>query len=345
MADIAKRAGVSQATVSRVLNKDTRISAATSDRVMKAVSEFHYTKQAHSLKRVIAIVNTDLTSDFCIGIIRGVEAECIQRGYTLLIRRFEPQSRIFEVMSWLCENGIGGIVWHAMMRDEKIAAYLKDVGCPFVLVDSVLEHISVSQVLSESRESSAKLANTLFDLDKGPVAYLKFQREAMPEITSDLRTLGFGAAAAARWGTGWETMCPRIETGDLNQLAKAAFSLADSGVRCFFSHSSYITAALVGEIENSNRYRLDEFFFADFDVAAVHYRPGINSISAVQNTFEIGNAAMRILSEKQALRRSKSGKAMAEQTLLLPPDFVAGGKLRNAAPKGYPDSFWLRGIR
>lgn len=92
VSDIAKRAGVSAATVSRVMN-DTGypVRAELRDRVLDAASQLNYKPNVFSqmLKggssREIGVIVPSITNLFYAQLVSAVEAECLSRGYTPII--------------------------------------------------------------------------------------------------------------------------------------------------------------------------------------------------------------------------------------------------------------------
>lgn len=84
IADVAKRAGVSKMTVSRVINNSGYISQDTRSRVEEAIAELGYIPNAlaRSLRfkqtQTIALIVTDITNPFFTTIARGVEDTAAQ---------------------------------------------------------------------------------------------------------------------------------------------------------------------------------------------------------------------------------------------------------------------------
>lgn len=91
MSDIATKAGVCKATVSRALNTPDRVSAKTREKVLKVVAEMGYTpnKLAAGLRqgksRNIAIMLPDITNPYFSPVIRSIENVAHQRGYSVVL--------------------------------------------------------------------------------------------------------------------------------------------------------------------------------------------------------------------------------------------------------------------
>src|SRR5262245_33754590 len=91
LADVARRARVSTATVSRVLNGADRVRPEPRDRVNRAIEELGYTPNliARSLAggetRSIGMIVSNLENPFFLDIFRGVELHARKYGYEILV--------------------------------------------------------------------------------------------------------------------------------------------------------------------------------------------------------------------------------------------------------------------
>src|SRR3546814_5347911 len=88
IADVARQAGVSKATVSRFLNhRDTLLSPEIASRVEAAIAQLGYSPSpmAQALKRgrsrLIGLVVADVTNPFSVAVLRGAEQACREAGY------------------------------------------------------------------------------------------------------------------------------------------------------------------------------------------------------------------------------------------------------------------------
>ncbi|MFI6482655.1 LacI family DNA-binding transcriptional regulator [Nonomuraea sp. NPDC050663] len=91
IADVARLAGVSSATVSRVINRNYPVAESTRARVEAAISELGYVANAHAralagaTNRTVAIIINDLIDPFYAYIARGVEREATAQGRLCLV--------------------------------------------------------------------------------------------------------------------------------------------------------------------------------------------------------------------------------------------------------------------
>ncbi|VXB09017.1 Transcriptional regulator, LacI family [Microbacterium sp. 8M] len=91
MTDVAERAGVSTATVSRVLNGNYPVAQATKDAVKRAIDDLGYTANAHARALAsasthsVGIIVNDLVDPFFSYIVRGVEQEAATTGRLCIV--------------------------------------------------------------------------------------------------------------------------------------------------------------------------------------------------------------------------------------------------------------------
>lgn len=89
--DVAAQAGVSVATVSRVLNGETIVQKETRERVLAAISELHYSPnllgrnlRQGATKKVLVLLNT-ISNQFYARVVRGIEECACKEGYSVMI--------------------------------------------------------------------------------------------------------------------------------------------------------------------------------------------------------------------------------------------------------------------
>jgi LacI family transcriptional regulator len=91
IADVARQAGVSTATVSRVINQTAPVAPETADRVQSAITSLNYRPQAAARglasqkTNTIGLLLTEISGDFFSPMLRGIEAETRENGFSLLI--------------------------------------------------------------------------------------------------------------------------------------------------------------------------------------------------------------------------------------------------------------------
>ena len=127
MADVAREAGVSLMTVSRVINDKEDVSAETRERVLKIIANLDYRPSAiaRSLAtqetRTIGLVIPDVTNPFFADITRGVEHLAYAQGYHVFLCNSEedPQRELAVILS-LEEKRVDGLILCSSRIEEKV---------------------------------------------------------------------------------------------------------------------------------------------------------------------------------------------------------------------------------
>jgi LacI family transcriptional regulator len=140
--DVARRAQVSVASVSRVLNRLDNVSEETRERVAEAVRELGYVPHAGarslSLARTnaIGVVLPDFHGEFFSEIVRGMDREASRRGYMLLLSNVHSGSeQSANAMRAMRGRVDGLIVLAPHLSEDELAAALPG-GTPAVLINT-----------------------------------------------------------------------------------------------------------------------------------------------------------------------------------------------------------------
>lgn len=143
IADVAEKAGVSKATVSRFLNRrDELLTPGIATRVESAIAELGYTPSpmAQALKRgrsrLIGLVVADVTNPFSVAVLRGAEKACQEAGYLLMLFNLgDDGQRERDAIEALGSYQVDGLILNTLGRDEGAVAAAARQGRPVVLVD------------------------------------------------------------------------------------------------------------------------------------------------------------------------------------------------------------------
>lgn len=155
--DVAKQAGVSASTVSRVMNNDPRISPETRDKVLKCIEETGYriNNIARSLKtnksRTIGFLCPELSNDFFMKIAEGIENELSRSGYSMVVCTSNGTVRGEEDRIWfLYEKCIDGLILIPATNSGKHLQWVKELQIPVVLADRLAEGLETDAVLVDN---------------------------------------------------------------------------------------------------------------------------------------------------------------------------------------------------
>ena len=125
--DVAREAGVSIATVSRVLNKKGTVKDESVQSVLQAIERlsYHPNSIARTLKndssKTIGLVVTDISNDFFTRMARGIEDVLNDRGYNLFVCSTDGlQQREAQCLSLLREKQVDGIILNASGKNSSL---------------------------------------------------------------------------------------------------------------------------------------------------------------------------------------------------------------------------------
>jgi LacI family transcriptional regulator len=171
IADVARRSGVSTATVSRVMSGDTRGRAATRDRVLAAARELDYRPSgiARALKRAetltIGLLITDIGNPFFPQVVRTLEDEAHARGYgVLLCNAGDDPERELAYLDLLLERRVDGLIVASARATRRHAHRLATVPMQVVLVNSDAPGSGRPSVVTAHRVGARAAAGHLLEL-------------------------------------------------------------------------------------------------------------------------------------------------------------------------------------
>lgn len=141
--DVAKKAGVSKATVSRFLNRrEELLTPEIALRVEQAIATLAYTPSpmAQALKRgrsrLIGLVVADITNPYSVAVLRGAEKAAQQAGYLVMLFNLgNAPEREREGIEALASYHVEGFILNTLGADARAAGEVARHGKPVVLVD------------------------------------------------------------------------------------------------------------------------------------------------------------------------------------------------------------------
>lgn len=141
ISDVAKAAGVSIATVSRIVNNLSGYSQATKDKVQTAIDELGYKPNAvarglvSSKTDTIGVLLPCVTGRFSSELLKGIEKIAHSRGCSVIICNTDRNGeRTMSYLRTLSEKRVDGILFISELLTEQYGSYLESLRIPVVLV-------------------------------------------------------------------------------------------------------------------------------------------------------------------------------------------------------------------
>jgi len=177
--DVSLAAGVSTATVSRVLAGFDEVSDETRQRVLEAAKALNYqpNRNARNLRKntisKIGIIISDIQNPFFGSVVRGIEKITIKDDYTLILGNSdEDPEREKKLIAMLLEEGVAGII--LVPTNTNLDNYRAVIGShtPFVVIDRQLPLPDLDMVLVNGAAGSETAIDHLFSLGHRKIGFV-----------------------------------------------------------------------------------------------------------------------------------------------------------------------------
>jgi LacI family transcriptional regulator len=171
ISDVAKRAEVSPATVSRVLQGAANVHPATRDKVERAIQEMGYVPSAvaQSLRskrtRALALVVPDITNTFWTTVARGVEDVAQEQDYSVFLGNSdENPAKQRRYLDFLVSQQVDGVLIAPYASDATHLDRLRSRNIPTVILDRRIDGWDVDSVYADSLSGARALVQHLIGL-------------------------------------------------------------------------------------------------------------------------------------------------------------------------------------
>lgn len=182
--DIAKKAGVSPATVSLVLNNKRGVGEDTREHVKKIIRESGYQHPRNNKKRRHVVVlkyrkhgmALEENQGFIASIVDHIEKEATASGMRLLVLNCD-RNNIESTLSRLEQDGTDGIIFIGTELSSDEYFYLEDVTLPLVIVDNSMRYERYDSVVMDNMAIARAAVNYLYKLGHREIFYFKSNRQ------------------------------------------------------------------------------------------------------------------------------------------------------------------------
>ncbi len=165
LTDVAKRAQVSIATVSRVINNSDKVVAETRDAVHLAMRELGYKpnrvarrlRQRGGKRHLLGLIIPDIQNPFFAEMARGVEDVAYANEFAVMLCNSDDNSHKEEFYLGVMQSeSVDGIILPPISERDPAVLRLLESGVPVVTVDRSLTHHSVDKVEVDNRRGASE---------------------------------------------------------------------------------------------------------------------------------------------------------------------------------------------
>lgn len=323
--DIAERAGVSSATVSRVLNYDASLSVAdeTKKRVFEAAEELSYRKRSSKkyIDQKIAIVHwytekEELNDLYYLSIRLGIEQRCKEIGMS-------PEVYFFNNIKEIKASEIEGIIAVGKFGDQQVKE-LTTINPMVVFVDYSPNEDKYDAIVIDFERATKKIIDFFLSTDHSEIGFIGGQEllKGQPNPIEDLREKTFQSYMEAHkiYDERFVYVGPFSVEDGYNLMQRAIEELGDDLPSAFFVSSDVMAIGSLRALHEANipiPERVSIIGINDMSISK-HMYPSLSTIRVY--TEVMGEAAVDTLLER--LEGRKIAKKVVVSTKLIVRDSV-----------------------
>ena len=319
--DVAKRAGVSPITASRVINDSGYVRESTRRRVEEAVGALGYVPNriARSLRskrtHTLALVVSDITNPFWTTVARGVEDVANAGGYSVILCNTD-ESPIKEdsYVRVLLQKQVDGFLLVPAHSDAHAAALILKQSVPLVVLDRTVP-LPVDMVRSDSEGGAHDLTCHLLELGHRCIAMLTGPREvstAADRVAGYRRALSEAGIAPDDRLSIYGTFTR--EGGHAMALEVLALSPCPTAL---FAANNFIAIGAYRALREAGLAVPGDVSLVSFDDLPPNFSLEPFLTVVAQRAYDMGQTATR-----QLLKRLSEGPCDSPEEILLPTDLV-----------------------
>lgn len=302
--EVAARAGVSRATVSRVVNGSPRVSTDIRVGVEAAIAELGYvpnraarslvTRRSGSIAVVIAEPTGRLFSDpFFPRLLRGVSATLAARDLQLVLLMPSSLPDVRRTASYLSGGHVDGALLVSLHGDDPLPTAIAEAGVPLVLVGRPPRGTAASYVDVDNRGGARSAVEHLIGTGRRVVATIAGPADMAPGVD---RLAGYREAITEAGLTAERDLEATSDfTQDGGTAAMEALLARRPDIDAVFAASDLMAAGALSVLASSGRRVPEDVAVVGFDDSPVAstLRPQLTSIR--QPIEEMGHEAARLL--------------------------------------------------
>ena len=296
--DIAAEAGVSPATVSRVLNNNPSVQADIQERVRNIAEKLHYEKSRTPVQKgqkkstIIGLIIPDVLNPFFPLLIKGIENIAKIQGFSIIFCDSENDIETEEKhVKNLMEEGIEGLIFIPAPGSNHLIKELIQQDFPMVFLDRTSTQANTNFVTCANKEGAHQAVKYLYSLGHRNIVYISGPRYLS---TENERYEGFSTALEEEgvqlqqdlilhgehsWSTTYEEVNKLL---DMNRRFSAVF--ASSDIMAFGAKQAF---------EDRGLQIPDDVSIIGYDDIPFSSAIALTTIS--QPAFEMGRNAMHLL--------------------------------------------------
>lgn len=178
--DVAKEAGVSMKTVSRVINKDPTVTTKNLEKVQQAISKTGYRRNAFArglrakTSLMIGLLYENAQGVYPADILTGALSVCRQRGYHLMVEIVQGENMLDSARDFLLQMNFDGVILTPPVCDnEDLIAFLNDNDIRFARISPVTSLDSGHEIGIDDEQAGYVLVQHLIEQGHRKIGHIR----------------------------------------------------------------------------------------------------------------------------------------------------------------------------
>ena len=321
MRDVARVAGVSAKTVSRVFNDDPHVTAETRERVRWAMQKLNYVPNllARSFRAgadaAVGLAIPDIADPFFAAMTGSIEVDLVGRGMAVVVSSLgqgaESERSALEA---LLRRQISGLIVACVSADQSYLAPWQE-RTPMVFVDRAPNGLSAVYVIEDDLGGAREAVTHLANHGHRRVAFLGV---SIPVATTRRRLKGYQSAVAENGlDDSPDLVCIPAESPEESAAELVKRLEAPNPPTAVFSSNIPSTMALVLALQRAERTDIAVVGFGDFPMAA--------AVSPAVTVLDQDPAGLGRIAVDRLLRRIEDPRAQVRRRTVLPVHLIPRG--------------------
>lgn len=322
MRDVARLAGVSIKSVSRVVNDEPAVSEELRAKVMTAASQLGYRPNftASTLRRAsggtatIGLLLKDVANPFSSALLRAIEDYARERNVAVISASVdEDDQREMQLAMAFLSRQVDGLIMVPTSGNHSYLAQEVDRGTPVVFLDRAPVGIDADIVSSQNREGAQNAVQHLIDLGHRSIAFLG---DYTTISTAGERLQGYrDAFAHSGLPADPGLIFSDIHSAEVAEQVARTLLLSKNPPTAVFSGQNLITIGVARTLQSLDlQHRVALFGFDDFMLADL-LNPAVAVVE--QDVYQLGQTGARLLFDRHQGKRTGPGEHIRIPTRLI----------------------------
>lgn len=317
--DVAKLAGVSISTVSRVINNSKPVSLEVRKKVLDAIKELDYkpNEVARSLvtrkSNLIGVIVTDLGNSYIAEMVRGIEEIGQMYNYDIILSSsYGNIDAEMKFVKFLTSKQVEGIVLISEKNDNEVIDEIQNYNIPFIYLNRYCSKSDLSTVSIDNYKACYSMVEYLSDLGHENILYISYEND--DEYSVEISKIeGYNKAIQDKEKKGSVYYAKGLTIQDGYDIGKSVLQFVrENDISAIFCCHDEIAIGLMSYCYDK-KIRVPEDIsicgFGDKSIASI-YRPRLTTVR--EPFYDIGAVAIRSVIKKI------NGQELKDDKLLLP---------------------------